>query len=92
MSGATALYISKHRPSTLIFGLSPDKHALSRMALYWGVYPVETKIYTSINEMIDKEKDLLVKKKLLSKGDKIVIVSGTNPTPGGSSLIRIDLL
>ena len=92
MSGTTALYVSKHRPSTLIFGLSPDTHALNRMALYWGVYPVETKVYTSITEMIDKEKKLLVKKNLLSKGDKVVIVSGTNPTPGRSSLIMIDQL
>ena len=92
MSGSTALYVSKHRPSTLIFGLSPDKHALNRMALFWGVYPVETKMYTSITEMIDKEKELLLDKKLLRKGDKIVIIAGTDPVPGKSSLIRIDQL
>ncbi|MCD6460099.1 pyruvate kinase, partial [bacterium] len=81
MSGNTALHVSKHRPSTIIFGLSPDEYSVNRMSLYWGVYPMIITIYQSIAEMIEQGKKILLEKKLLSKGDRIVVIAGTTPTP-----------
>ena len=40
-TGSTARMISKFRPSADIFGLTPHLHMMNRMALYWGVQPLQ---------------------------------------------------
>ena len=90
MSGKTALLLSKHKPSTQIFGLTPDLLSLRRMALYWGVRPELTRECHGIDEMVSEAKALLLKKKLLKRGDTVVIVAGKDPTPGGSTFIKLD--
>ena len=90
MSGRTALLLSKHKPSTQIFGLTPDPLTLRRMALYWGVRPELTRECHGIDEMVSEATQLLVEKKLLSKGDTVVIVAGKDPSPGGSTFIKLD--
>lgn len=90
MSGNTALKVSKHRPKAKIYGLSPDENALLRMSLYWGVNPIKTAICISTDEMIAAAKELLFGKHLLNKDDRIVIVAGTNPIPGGTTLVKLD--
>ncbi|MDX9701676.1 MAG: pyruvate kinase [Candidatus Auribacterota bacterium] len=90
MSGRTALLLSKHKPATQIFGLTPDPLTLRRMALYWGVRPELTRECRGIDEMVSEAKTLLLDKKLLKKGDTVVIVAGNDPSPGGSTFIKLD--
>ena len=39
MSGRTALYVSKTRPSVPILAFTPDLHTYNRLEMYWGVTP-----------------------------------------------------
>lgn len=81
ISGRTAKIISNLKPDAIILALVPDAKTARRLALNWGVYPVEIPIYDSTDdvliESINKAKEFID----LNQGD-IVITTGGFPNTG----------
>lgn len=81
ISGETAKIISNLKPNAVILGLVPDQKTGRRLALNWGVYPVELSICSSTDEILTES---VVKAKEfmeLNQGD-IVITTGSFPNTG----------
>ncbi len=75
--GAAAALASRQRVSIPVLAITPDDKTYRQMCLYFGVYPMKIKRLPGFRETHEEAKALLVKEKLVKKGDKIVIISGT---------------
>jgi pyruvate kinase len=69
--------ISRYRPQVPIVALTPEVETLRRMALIWGVLPLETRDQQRIDTLAEVTEKKLLKERLVKKGDVIGIVAGT---------------
>lgn len=76
MSGYTARKISRFRPSCPIIVLSPNLDTVKSMTIYYGTNTVQTDEFNSLEEVINKAKKILIQKKYVNMGDKIIITGG----------------
>ena len=76
-SGFTARLISRYRPQVPIIALTPEVETLCRLALIWGVLPLETRDQQRIDTLAETTEKKLLKERLVKKGDVIGIVAGT---------------
>src|SRR5579859_5228682 len=76
-SGFTARLISRYRPQVPIIALTPVPETLRRMALIWGVLPLETRDQQRVDTLAEATEKKLLKERLVKKGDVIGIVAGT---------------
>lgn len=76
MSGATASLISNLKPKAPVLALCPDEKTGRKLALNWGVYPVNLKVCNSTDEVlelsIEKAKEFMT----LQEHDKVVLTGG----------------
>ncbi|MFA5047969.1 MAG: pyruvate kinase [Patescibacteria group bacterium] len=92
-SGFTARNICRFRPSVLIVAVTPSALTRNQMALSWGVNAEIVKFTDSFDILLKHIKDLVLKKKLAKKNDKVVIVAG-HPFgyKGQSNLIKVEVI
>jgi len=76
-SGFTARLISRYRPRVPIIALTPETETLRRMALIWGVLPLESRDQHRIDTLAEMTEKKLLKERLARKGDVIGIIAGT---------------
>jgi pyruvate kinase len=76
ITGSTALLMSKYRTAAPIAGLSPHTESLRRMALYYGVYPVQTENRKYFEEMVAGAEEAVKKRGLAAEGDRVVFTAG----------------
>lgn len=89
-TGATARMVSRFRPNINIIGLTTDERAYRKLALSWGVLPVLTEEYSSIDILFYFAKQTALQSGMAKKGDIVVITGGTpNGKSGNSDLINI---
>ncbi|WP_414753604.1 pyruvate kinase [Anabaena sp. CCY 9910] len=89
-SGSTAKLVSKYRPTTPIFALTPDETAYHQLALSWGVEPLLTPPVHNAEEMFMNLINTAVRTGLVHEGDKVVITSGVPIGKSGTtSLIKV---
>jgi len=88
-SGNTALKISKYRPPCPVYAFSSQERVVERMNAFWGVYPYHIEHTKSTDEMIIEGENLLKKKKLVQKGDRVIIISGINPKKGATNMLKL---
>ena len=92
-TGMTARMVSRFRPEEPIIGMTTDKKAFRKLALSWGVTPVMSEEYSSLDILLYFAKQCAVKSGIAKKGDKVVITAGTpNGKVGNSNLISIQTL
>ena len=92
-TGMTARMVSRFRPEEPIIGMTSDKKAVRKLALSWGVIPVMSEEYSSLDILFYFAKECAIKSGIAKKGDKVVITGGTPIGKGGnSSLINIQVL
>ncbi len=79
-SGNVALWTSRTRSGIPIYGLSRDRNALGKMALYSDVYPIEFDVtqYKTNAELKQAAIDKLQASGLVRSEDLVVITSGDN--------------
>jgi pyruvate kinase len=75
-SGRTARLMSKAFPRVPIFGLTPERKTYNRMALYWGVHPIETNLSHSVDEMLSSIETTTLSIGSLKPGQQVVVISG----------------
>ncbi|MCI0416628.1 pyruvate kinase, partial [bacterium] len=72
-SGYTAELASCQRPPCPIFAFTPHHRVLQLLSLVWGVYPILVENLPDTNAMMHRAEQKLLEKKLLQKGDAVVI-------------------
>jgi pyruvate kinase len=89
-SGSTAAHISRFRPKTRIIALSPEKHTVRRLALYWGCLPSLVVEKEGRNCMKDSSAEYALASGYVSKGDLVVITSGyPEYVEGSTNMMRV---
>jgi pyruvate kinase len=83
-SGDTAKLLSKYRPEFPIYGFSPSKVAMQQMGLFWGTQAMTVPKAKITDGLFHDACEVLKKKKLLNRGDLVIIVSGTPLGESGS--------
>lgn len=75
-SGSSALKISKFRPQGWIVAMTPQEHVWRKMSLFYGVYPVLTRMIHATDEMFDAAEKEIKRLHLYGNSSSIVIVAG----------------
>ena len=88
-TGYSARLVSKSRPSSPIFALTPLESTCRRLTLAWGVLPVLVPKWRTAEMMVETGVRLLQSKKLLHRDDWVVAMAGTTTRSGGTNLLRI---
>jgi pyruvate kinase len=63
---------------------------MRQLMLVWGVQPILSEEFTSIDIMIEAAMELAYKKEVIMPGDKVVIVAGApSAPPGQTDFLRV---
>ena len=90
-TGGTARTVSRFRPLIDIIGMTTDERAYRKLALSWGVTPVISEEFYSVDVLFHYAKRAAMDSGLVKKGDKIVLTGGTpNGKSGNSNLINVE--
>jgi pyruvate kinase len=76
-SGFTARLISRYRPLVPIAAFSPEAETRRRLALVWGVAPLDIPDLRKVDQLAEISEKRLLEEKLVRNGDVIAIVAGT---------------
>ncbi len=89
-TGSTTLRAARERPKVRILGLTPIRGTARRLALVWGVHPVETTDISDFKQMVRRAIKIARQEKFASPGDDIVVTAGVPfGTPGATNILRI---
>jgi pyruvate kinase len=89
-SGYSARLVSKARPGPPIVAFAHREDVRRRLALLWGVHPRKIRRVRKVDDLIQAAGEMLLKEKLVARGDTIAIVAGTPlDVPGTTNLLKI---
>ena len=89
-SGSTTVRAARERPAARIICLTSKLTTARRMALVWGVHPVETSDVANFFEMVEKATASARDEGFAAVGERIVITAGVPfGTPGKTNILRI---
>ena len=92
-TGSTAKMVPRFRPMIDIIGMTTNPRSYQKLALSWGVYPVMSEEYNSVDVLFHFAKCAAKDSGLVKKGDTIVITGGTpNGKSGNSNLLDIETI
>ena len=90
-SGRTARMVSRFRSPADILGSTTDERAWRKLNLSWGVLPVLTEEYNSIEVVYYQAFKNAIKLLSLEKGDNVVLTGGQiNGLPGNTNTIKVE--
>ena len=95
LSGVTASMISKYRPITPIYALSPSQIVTRQMMLFWGVTPVWARRAETTDELFESSIEELKDRRLVKSKDICVITAGVlsrlqrKQAPTGTNIMRV---
>ncbi len=90
VTGGAARLISSFRPHVPIYALAAGETTARRLALAWGVLPLATRRRRSFEDLLIEMERRLVRERLASPGDAVVVITGLPFTPSGSTnLIKL---
>ena len=91
LSGMTVRMVSRFRCPIDILGVTTEEKAWRKLALSWGVTPVLSEVFQSLDVLFYTAGKLAKATFGLKKGDHIVITGGiTNGSSGNTNLIKVD--
>ena len=92
-TGGTARTVSRFRPMIDIIGMTTDERAYRKLGLSWGVIPIMSEEFYSVDVLFHYAKRAAIGTGLVTKGDKIVLTGGTpNGKSGNSNLINVETI
>ena len=90
-SGRTARMVSRFRSPADIIGMTTDEKAFRKLNLSWGVLPVLSEEYNSIEVVFYQAFKAAVKTLSLKKGDNVVLTGGLiNGPAGNTNTIKVE--
>ena len=91
VTGTTARMVSRFRSPVDIVGLTTDKKVWRKLALSWGVTPMLTEKFNSVDVMFYKAKEAARMALSLSAGDNVVLTAGPiNGQCGNTNTIKVE--
>lgn len=91
VTGTTARMVSRFRSPVDIVGITTDKKAWRKLALSWGVTPVLSEKFTSVDVMFYKATECAKTALNLQSGDNIVLTAGPiNGQSGNTNTIKVE--
>ncbi len=91
VSGRTARMVSRFRCPADIIGMTTSEQAWRKLALSWGVIPVLSERFDSMDVMFYHAMYQAKKVCHLQKGDNVVLTGGRiNGTPGNTNTIKVE--
>lgn len=91
VTGTTARMVSRFRSPVDIVGLTTDKKAWRKLALSWGVTPMLTEKFNSVDVMFYKAKESARAALNLNPGDNVVLTAGPiNGQCGNTNTIKVE--
>jgi pyruvate kinase len=92
-TGKTARMVSRFRPQVPIIGMTTEEKAFRQLALSWGVLPIKSEEYNSVDILFYFAKQAAKESGFVKKGETVVMTGGTPIGKGGnSSLINVAIL
>jgi pyruvate kinase len=88
-SGHSAIVVSKFRPRGPIYALARTQAVCDRLALAWGVTPFQVPQVRNTDELIELGEQLLLRKGLVTRGQRVVVIAGSSPMKGATNLMKI---
>ena len=93
LSGMTARMVSRFRCPIDILGVTTEERTWRKLSLSWGVTPVMSEMFNSLDVLFYTAKNLARAEMKLSKGDRIVITGGvTNGSSGNTNIIKVEMI
>lgn len=90
-TGRTARMVSRFRSPADIIGMTTDERAFRKLNLSWGVLPVLSEEYNSIEVVFYQAFKAAVKTLSLKKGDNVVLTGGLiNGPAGNTNTIKVE--
>jgi len=90
-SGRTARMVSRFRSPCDIIGMTTDERAWRKLNLSWGVKPLLSEEYNSIEVVFYQAFKSAVKELSLKCGDNVVLTGGQiNGAPGNTNTIKVE--
>ena len=91
VSGTTARMVSRFRSPVDIVGLTTDKKVWRKLALRWGVTPMLSEKFESVDVMFYKAKEYTRIALNLASGDNVVLTAGAiNGQRGNTNTIKVE--
>ena len=91
VTGTTVRMISRFRSPVDIVGLTTDKKAWRKLALSWGVTPMLSEKFNSVDVMFYKAKESAKTALNLNSGDNVVLTAGPiNGQCGNTNTIKVE--
>lgn len=75
-SGFTARIISRLKPQRPLIVFTPEEKTYNQLALSYGCYPILDKHFSTLSEVVEESKKVLLQKELVNHGDTVVIIAG----------------
>jgi pyruvate kinase len=90
-SGGTPAELARLRPRRPIVALSHNRHVLRRLALEWGVVPLEIPACPNVDTLWQRSLAAARAAGLVKRGDRVVITAGTAVNvPGSTNVIKVE--
>jgi pyruvate kinase len=88
-SGYSARLMSKYRPQQILFGLTSERKALERMALYWGVEPLFIRVEDGSDTEDEVSQAMITVREQygVKPGSRVVVTAGLRAKKQGSTSI-----
>lgn len=92
-SGATARNVSKFRPQTPIFAITPHVSVSRQLQLVWGVKPLLLLDLPGLRQVFQSAINVAREKGLLQDGNLVVMTAGTlQGVSGSTDLIKVEIV
>jgi pyruvate kinase len=91
-SGNTARLLSKYRPESPIYALSPFEHVVHRSMLLWGTFPIQCERFVSTDSLVNTAEEILESRGFVKPREVVGIVAGTATKTGATNFMRLHLI
>jgi pyruvate kinase len=88
-SGSTARLLSAFRPRAPIAAITPNQVTFRRLALWCGVFPVQSEFVSTTYEMMMKGEALLKAQGLARTGETVLMLAGQSHAAGATNMLRV---
>ena len=91
ISGRTARMVSRFRPSADIVGMTTNERVWRKLNLSWGVTPVLSSEYSSLEVLFYMALDVAKNTLKLKRGDNVILTGGQiGGKPGNTNIIKLE--